>query len=425
MEESGYRFGVGVLVMASAIIGVLLIAFFGAVPTLWVDRNRVSINFPRAPKVAVDTPVRKNGVLIGRVSGITLRPGREGVIVRMELDRKVELRKGEVPRIVSGSIITGDAVIEFVEPTAESNLRRFDGSMGTARDGVLDARESAPIDEIITDGSYLDGGEVAADPWESLARLEGNLLPVLTTVERALARFDLIGASVQDFVGEGGGPIRELVSSFKTTADEVTTGVNTVNRVLTQFERADIPNAVANGLTMLPDLIQEAQKTLAQTQKTLKGLEQFSASLEGLGKEFDGIGETIRKAVENANVAIENIAEITEPVSKNSEALVANAVRAMADIDTLAVDLKKITNRLNTSNGTVAQLIDNPQLYYQATKSLNNIQMASANVQVLTQKLQPIVNDIRVFSDKIARSPGAVVDLKGAISGRPRGIGLK
>ena len=144
-----------------------------------------------------------------------------------------------------------------------------------------------------------------------------------------------------------------------------------------------------------------------------------------MGKEFDGIGETIRKAVENANVAIENIAEITEPVSKNSEALVANAVRAMADIDTLAVDLKKITSRLNTSNGTVAQLIDNPQLYYQATKSLNNIPMASANVQVLTQKLQPIVNDIRVFSDKIARSPGAVVDLKGAISGRPRGIGLK
>ena len=39
MEESGYRFGVGVLVMASAIIGVLLIAFFGAVPTLWVDRK--------------------------------------------------------------------------------------------------------------------------------------------------------------------------------------------------------------------------------------------------------------------------------------------------------------------------------------------------------------------------------------------------
>ncbi len=425
MEESGYRFGVGVLVLASAIIGVLLIAFFGAVPTLWVDRMRVSINFPRAPKVSVDTHVRKNGVPIGRVSSISLRPGSEGVIIRMELDRKVELRKGEVPRIQSGSFITGDAVIEFVEGTAESNLRRFDGTMGTPRDGVLDARESAAINEIITDNSFLDGGEVAADPMESLARLEGNIVPVLTTVERALSRIDSIGASVQEFVAEGDGPIRELVSSLKSAVDDVKTGVNSVNRVVTQFEKADIPNAVANLLAALPELFKEAQTTLAQTQRTLKGFEKFSASLEGLGKEFDGIGETIRKAVENANVAIENIAEITEPVSKNSEVLVANAIKALADIDTLAIDLRKLTYRLNNSDGTVAQLIDNPALYNEAKKTFNNIQAASANVQVLTQKIQPIVSDIRVFSDKIARSPGALIDLSGAISGRPRGIGLK
>ncbi len=424
MEESGYRFGVGVLVMASAIIGVLLIAFFGAVPTLWVDRNRVSINFPSAPRVAVDTPIRKNGVLIGRVSAITLRPGNEGVIIRMELERKVELRKGEVPRIVSGSIITGDAVIEFVEPTPESNLRRFDGTMGTPRDGVLDARESAAINEFITDNSFLDGGEVAKDPFESLTRLESTLVPVLTTVERALARIDSIGASVQEVVGQDNGPVRELVTSIRATANDVQTTVNTVNRVVMQFENAQIPNAIANGLTLLPELFQEAQTTLAQTQRTLKGFEQFSASLEGLGKEFEGIGDTIREAVDNANVAIKNIADITEPVSKNSEVLVANAVRALANLDTLAMDLKRLTSRINNSNGTVSQLIDNPQLYYKATDTLNNIQSASGNIQVLTQKLQPILNDVRIFTDKVARDPGQI-GVRGALSARPLGAGLK
>ena len=424
MEESGYRFGVGVLVMASAIIGVLLIAFFGAVPTLWVDRNRVSINFPSAPRVAVDTPIRKNGVHIGRVSAITLRPGNEGVIIRMELDRKVELRKGEVPRIVSGSIITGDAVIEFAEPTPESNLRRFDGTMGTPRDGVLDARESAAINEFITDNSFLDGGEVAKDPFDSLTRLESTLVPVLTTVERALARIDSIGASIQEVVGQDNGPVRELVASVKATADDVQTTVKTVNRVVMQFENAQIPNGIANGLAILPDLFKEAQTTLAQTQRTLKGFEQFSASLEGLGKEFEGIGETIREAVDNANVAVKNIADITDPVSKNSEVLVNNAVRALANLDTLAVDLKRLTSRINNSNGTVAQLIDNPQLYIKATETLNNIQSASGNIQVLTQKLQPILNDVRIFTDKVARDPGQV-GVRGALSARPLGVGLK
>ena len=425
MEESGYRFGVGVLVMASAIIGVLLIAFFGAVPTLWVDRNRVSINFPSAPRVTVDTHVRKNGVLIGRVSSIALQPGNEGVIVRMELDRKVELRKGEVPKIVSDSIITSAAVIEFVEGTPESNLRRFDGTMGTPRDGILDAAETAAINEIITDNSYLRGGEVAPDPIESLGRLEQTLVPLMSTVKNAVERFDSIGASVQEVIGNGDGPIRDMVTSIKETSDVVKTTVGDIGKVAKQIEKAQIPDAIANALAEVPGIFKEAQTTLTQTRKTLRGFEQFSASLEGLGKEFEGIGETVRKAVDNASTAIENIAEITEPVSQNSEALVANAVSALENLDTLSVDLKKFTTRLNNSRGTISELVDNPQIAIKVNNTLQSIQTASANVEVLTQRLQPIIGDVRVFSDKIARNPGALIDLKGTISGRPRGVGLK
>lgn len=425
MEESGYRFGVGVLVMASAIIGVLLIAFFGAVPTLWVDRNRVSFNFPSAPRVTVDTPVRKNGVLIGRVSSISLLPGNDGVIVRMELERKVELRKGEVPKIVSGSIITGDAVIEFVAGTPESNLRRFDGTQGTPPDGILDASEAAAINEIITDAFFSRGGEVAPDPFESLARVEQTLLPLMSTVNSTLQRFDKIGESIQEVIGDGDGPIRDMVTSIKTTSDGVNNTVQDLRKVVNQIEKAQIPDAIANALAEVPGLFREAQTTLAQTQRTLKGFEQFSASLEGLGKEFEGIGETIRKAVDNANTAIENIAEITEPVSQNSEVLVANAVSALDNLNALSVDLKRFTTRLNNSQGTIAQLVDNPQIAFKVDQTLQSIRSASGNVEILTQKLQPILGDVRVFSDKIARNPGALIDLKGTISGRPRGVGLK
>ncbi len=425
MEESGYRFGVGVLVMASAIIGVLLIAFFGAVPTLWVDRNRVSFNFPSAPRVTVDTPVRKNGVLIGRVSSISLLPGNDGVIVRMELERKVELRKGEVPKIVSGSIITGDAVIEFVAGTPESNLKRFDGTKGTPPDGILDASEAAAINEIITDTFFSRGGEVAPDPFESLARVEQTLLPLMSTVNSTLQRFDKIGESIQEVIGDGDGPIRDMVTSIKETSDVVKTTVGNIDKVAKQIEKAQIPDAIANALAEVPGIFKEAQTTLTQTRNTLRGFEQFSASLEGLGKEFEGIGETVRKAVDNASTAIENIAEITEPVSENREVLVANAVGALENLNALSVDLKRFTTRLNNSQGTIAQLVDNPQIAFKVDQTLQSIRSASGNVEILTQRLQPIIGDVRVFSDKIARNPGALIDLKGTISGRPRGVGLK
>ena len=329
-----------------------------------------------------------------------------------------------MPRIVTGSIITGDSVIEFLSPTPESNLRRFDGTAGTPKDGVLDALESAQIDQIVTNDSFQDGGEVATDPLESLARLEATMMPVMSTLQRALTQFESIGASVQGAVGEANGPLTEAVALFNSTAEDFKTAVNTVNRIGSQVENAQIPNLIANVLAEVPGLFKEAQTTLAQTQRTLKGLEQFSASLEGLGKEFEGIGETTRKILDNANTAVENIAEITEPVSQNSDAIVANVVSALANLDTLSVDLKKFTTRLNNSRG-VSELIENPMLGVRVDQTLRDIQIASRNVGILTQKLQPIVGDVRVFSDKLARNPGALIDLKGTLSGRPRGAGNK
>ncbi|MCF7962494.1 MAG: MlaD family protein [Pirellula sp.] len=418
MEESGYRFGVGVLVLASAIIGVLLIAFFGAVPAIWVDRYRASFNFPSAPKVTIDTPVRKNGVLIGRVSKIELLQGTGGVILTLELEKKNELLKSEVPRIMSGSFITGDAVVEFFAPSQSSLLKRFDGSMGTPANFELDEQERAAANEVITDGYYSTGGEVAKDPQDFLAKAEENFLPLMTDLTRTLARMDSLGASVQRIIGDEAGPINDLVSRTTTTLETINATAEQIKRVAGQVERADIPAAIANGLTLLPDLIKEAQSTLTQTQRTLKGFEQFSLSLEGLGKEFEGIGKTISTAVDNANVAIENIANITEPVSQNSERLVNGAVRALDDLNILAGDLKRLTARINNSNGTVSQLIDNPQLYITAQNTLRNIEQ-------LTQKLQPILGDVRVATDKIARDPGGQLGVRGALSGRPQGLGLK
>ncbi len=59
MDENNYRFSVGVVVLASILIGVLMLVFFGAVPNFWSIAIEFTINFPRAPGVEKDTPVRK------------------------------------------------------------------------------------------------------------------------------------------------------------------------------------------------------------------------------------------------------------------------------------------------------------------------------------------------------------------------------
>lgn len=213
MEENGYRFGVGVLVLASAAIGVLLIAFFGAAPTLWVSRYRVTVNFPRAPKVRIDTPVRKSGVVIGRVANVELLKGTKGVELTLELERKHELRMGETPRIATDGIIPGDAVIEFIQPTQEILVRRFDGTVGTPPNGHLEPEEVAAAQAFITEGSYLSSDEVLPDPIEALATMNNQFGPVLAAIERTANRIDNVAPRFKTWSAVA--PVRSAMFWFR------------------------------------------------------------------------------------------------------------------------------------------------------------------------------------------------------------------
>lgn len=421
MDENGYRFGVGVLVLASAIVGVLLIAFFGAVPKFWVEKYRFTVNFPSAPNVSIDTPVRKNGVLIGRVAKIDLRKQRNGgVDLLLEVDREFELLAGETPRIRTGSLISGDSIIEFVEPNSASLLARFDGSAGSPRDGVLDEREMSEAQLPIGEKEFIAKGEVVPDPLEAI----GDLVGLANSMQRMAERLDSVLAVAQDMVGGKEGSIRQATETFKSTLHNINNTVSTINRIGNQVERAQLPQLVAEALNAVPDLFKEAQGTLAQLQRTLRGFEEFSVQLESLGKEFDGIGENVRSAIKNADTAIANIAEITEPISHRSDEIAENLVRSLASIEALAADLSVFARRLNSSDGTIARLVDDPTLYGKVTETLDSIRNVSGNVELLSRRLQPILDDIRVATDKLARDPGQV-GVRGALSGRPLGAGIK
>lgn len=421
MDDNGYRFGVGVLVLASAIIGVLLIAFFGAVPKFWVERYRFTVNFPAAPNVGIDTPVRKNGVLIGRVARVELRKQRGGgVDLLLEVDREFELRVGETPRIKTGSLISGDSIIEFIEPDSKELLARFDGTAGSPRDQVLDEREVAASQAIIGSQDFIASGEVVPDPLEAV----GDLVGLANSLQRVAERLDNILSVAQDTIGSGDLQVRDVAKSIKDTVDNINNTVSTINRIGNQVESAQIPDLIADALSEVPKLFREAQGTLTQLQLTLKGFEEFSVSLEGIGQEFVGIGDTLKSAVKNADQAIANIAEITEPISQKSDVLTENLVNALANIEALAADLRIFAHRLNSSNGTIARLVDDPTMYGKINDTLDNVRVVSGNVELLSRRLHPILEDVRILTDKVARDP-AQLGVRGILSNRPNGVGLK
>src|SRR5262245_32025755 len=113
MNERQMQFRVGVVVFATMIIGGLLASLNGPLPQGWLwgtGRYHVGIQLPDAPGVGPNTPIRKNGILIGRVHSIEDKDN--GVLVDAKIDGDRPLFKEFEPHIRTS--VLGDATIDFL-----------------------------------------------------------------------------------------------------------------------------------------------------------------------------------------------------------------------------------------------------------------------------------------------------------------------
>src|SRR5262245_61406016 len=109
MNERRMQQGVGAVVLATMTIGFLLAAVSTQLPSFLRPGYYVGIKVDKAPGIDKDTPVRKNGVLIGRVSSIDEQ--EDGMLVQVRVDKNRPLYAEYVPHIRTNVI--GDAVIDF------------------------------------------------------------------------------------------------------------------------------------------------------------------------------------------------------------------------------------------------------------------------------------------------------------------------
>ena len=72
MNDRQTEFRVGIVILATLLVLGILIVFFGELPSFSRDQYMLTIRFDEAPGVTVGTPVRKSGILIGRVDLVDL-----------------------------------------------------------------------------------------------------------------------------------------------------------------------------------------------------------------------------------------------------------------------------------------------------------------------------------------------------------------
>jgi phospholipid/cholesterol/gamma-HCH transport system substrate-binding protein len=354
MNERVMQFRVGVMVLATLLIAGILMLLLGGLPS-WKGTYQIRIKFPQAPGVSADTPVRKSGILIGRVTSHEFAEDG-GVIVTARIDRGITLRQNEVCRI-RGSLL-GDAVLEFI-PSGRPQ----------ASDALIDTKR-------------IQTGVVAADPLDVMRDFRADFSRAINSVVRTSDSMGDTMVHVNRMLTDNEDRIRHVIAQADETLTVTRTTFGNVNKMIgDEHTRQQLSKAMED----LPRMLSETRQVVGRMNDTITLVDRNLHNLEG----------------------------VTEPLAQRGPELVARVDGTLAKADALMDEMRRFSQALNSQQGTLGQLIHNRELY-------DNLNRTAANIEELTRKLRPIVDDARIFSDKIARHPGIIV--RDAI--RP-GVGTK
>jgi phospholipid/cholesterol/gamma-HCH transport system substrate-binding protein len=358
MDDQAIQFRLGVLIVLvmTVLITGFMVFLFGELPT--TGDKTIFVHFDAAPGVTVETPVRKSGILIGRVKDVELRPDG-GVQVTARISGKHPIGENEICRISTDNLF-GDAVLEFV-------------------------RGDAPSTREVTDGEFIEG-VVRGNPLDALqvvVNLEQDMARALTSIQLAGEQISQVADNVNVLVINNEDQVSRILGKTESALSRFETAMTSVDRIVSD---EDLALALQESLRNVPELVTQA-----------------TVLLQGL-----------RRVASEAERNLTNLRGLTEPLGQQGGPIVAKLDRSAARLDELLQELLQFGKSLNESDGSLAQLVQNPELY-------QRLNAAAGNIEEVTRRLPPIVNDARVFVDKIARNP-RMLGVQGALQRQTSGI---
>lgn len=368
MDERVLRLRLGVVVLAAAAITGFLVILFSDTPLPTSSRYNIYVLFPSAPGVTVGTPVRKSGVTIGRVTNVELlEPG--GVRVTASIDGKYKILDSERCRIASASVL-GDAILEFVP-------------------GDIPYTAAKPLEP----NTEIQNGLVGSNPMDVLVNLEGDMKAALRSMRDAGDEVRKTAATLNTVVAGNEDQLPRIMAKTERAIDQFNVTLSSINDI---FGDADTRGRLKESIQGLPDTLATARETLDNANRAFAG--------------FDGVAK-------RAELNLANLESFTRPLAERGPALVDNLDGSLKNVNELLGQLVTFSENLNNREGSIGRLMNDPELYDRLNRTL-------ANAEDITFKLKPIMDDIRIFSDKIARDPRQL-GLKGALDRRPTGTGTK
>lgn len=384
MDERVRQFRVGIFVLLAIVILMFLIYIFSEA---WKGKYTIFIKPNTAPGVTYNTPVRKNGILIGRVAAV--RTQDDHVVVSLRIDDDELIYENEVASIGTDSFL-GDAVVEILPLPAEK------------RGGV------------VKNGKFVNQVAVKRNPMEIVdvaLNLETQISDTLTAVKQAGLTISDAGKGVDSLTEtvnaafqSDDSEIKQLIAEFRNTGQKAQIAIDNFNSIFENINSMvgdpTTKDRFSEVIASLPKIFEEVRGAIGDARKTITSFQKISAS---------------------ADTNLKNLEDFTTSLKDEGPQILERVNDSLSNVDGMFSEIQKAAQslgKLQNSEGTVGKLLNDTDLYDSALETVNNI-------RDMSQRLEPLVNDLRVFGDSIARDPGQL-GVRGALKRKDaEGTGYK
>jgi phospholipid/cholesterol/gamma-HCH transport system substrate-binding protein len=362
MDDRVMQFRVGVMFLATLLITGILLVMFGKLPTLMGRYYTIRIQFKDADGVTRDTPVRKSGILIGRVSDVELINNDANVMVTAKIQAGKYIYQNE-RCVVTRNLLSGDTALTF------------------AADPKL-AGAGKPIDP-----NTILQGEITDDPTGLKKQLDEPISKVRETGDALKAASEQLGSAARR-VEEILDP--ETQRNVQSVLRNAASALGTINEMLGDEQNRE---KLSEAVKKLPDTLDSMNATFHSTDEALRAFTQPAAP---------GEKSPVDRMISTINMTEQTMKKFAVSPGNGEPSPADQIANAMDNIGEITRVLRSVLDRVDRGEGSLGALMNDRELY-------NRLNNTARNLEEVTCKLKPIVDDARVFTDKIARHPGVIV----------------
>lgn len=370
------------VVIATIILGILI--FLNSEG--WTRQYLVYIKPVSAPNVSVGTPVRKNGILIGRVKSVMGED--DHVLIAMAINQDAKIYSNETARIGAESIL-GDAVIEILP------LTRAERGQPLSNEQMLEtvALKRNPMELV----------DIALKLESEISETLVAIRQAGDSVNQAGAGIDDLAAKIQGVIDNKDSEFSRMIVEFRTTAVKAQTALDGFNRIFENLNDVvgdqQFKDEFRRAISSLPAIFDDVRGAIADTRRTINSFQEVASK---------------------TNSNLDNIETFTQSLKSEGPEILNQINTSLKNVEGLVTQIKefgKTLQRIQSSDGTIGKLINDTEIY-------DSVKQTVENVRDVSDRLEPLMNDLRFFADAIARDPGAL-GVRGAMDRRPEKTGYK